>query len=174
MKELDLFTDIKTKRTEGGKYDSVIKPKENSTFTSLYDVGFGISQFLPVIVADLQLPRASCLYVAQPEIHLHPSVQSSFGTYWVNQINKNDKRYVIETHSEYLLNKVRLAIVKGDIQQQDVKVIFLENRSDETTVHRIEFDDKGKILNAPQNFFETYMIDVMDIAINAVDRSVWK
>jgi len=38
-------------------------------------------------------------------------------------------------------------------------------------VHRIEFDDKGKILNAPQNFFETYMIDVMDIAINAVDRS---
>lgn len=169
LKELDLIYDIKTKRTDGGKYDILIKPKENSVFTSLYDVGFGISQFLPIIVADLQLPKTSTLYVAQPEIHLHPSVQSSFGNYLINQITKNDKRYVIETHSEYLLNKIRLAIVKGEIQQNDVKVIFLENLSDETKVYEIEFNNKGQIVNAPNNFFETYMLDVMNIAINAVE-----
>lgn len=170
LSDLGLLYDIKTKRTEGGKYDILIKPKDSGVFTSLYDVGFGISQFLPIIVADLQLPKASSLFVAQPEIHLHPSVQSSFGDYLVKQINKYNKRYIIETHSEYLLNKIRLAIVKGDISQKDIKIIFLDNQINETQVHRIEFDKKGQIKKAPKNFFETYMIDVMDIAINAVEE----
>lgn len=167
--ELGLISGIKTKRSEGGKYDIIIKTKENGVFTSLYDVGFGISQFLPIVVADLQLPKLSSLFVAQPEIHLHPKVQSLFGDYLVKQITKNNKRYIIETHSEYLLNKIRLSIVKGEIKEKDISVIFLDNQTDESKIYKIEFTKKGQIINAPGNFFDTYMIDVMDIAINAAE-----
>ncbi|GHV23828.1 hypothetical protein FACS189428_7660 [Clostridia bacterium] len=167
LKELDLLSDIKSKRTEGGKYDILIKTNENGIFTSLYDVGFGISQFLPIIVADLQLQKSSTLLIAQPEIHLHPSVQSSFGDYLMTQIKKNDKHYVIETHSEYLLNKIRLGIVKGEIKEEDVRIFFVDNQSEEAIRYPIIFTKQGEILNAPDNFFKTYMMDVMEIAINA-------
>ena len=171
LKNLHLLYDIKSKRSNGGKYDLLVKMKEDSIFTSLYDVGFGISQFLPIIVADMQLPNSSTLFVAQPEIHLHPSVQSSFGDYLFSQIKKSDKKYVIETHSEYLLNKIRLGIVKGDINESDVKVLFVDNEGIEAVIHEIRLNKNGQILDAPENFFKTYMIDVMEIAINAADLS---
>lgn len=169
LKELNLLYEIKPKRTEGGKYDLLIKTKKDGIFTSLYDVGFGISQFLPIVVSDLQLPKYSTLFIAQPEIHLHPSVQSSFGDYLVKQIKENSKKYVIETHSEYLINKIRLAIVKGEIREDEVKVIFVDNQLNESITHKIIFNKQGQILNAPENFFKTYMMDVMEIAINAVN-----
>ena len=169
LNDLNLLNDIKSKRTEGGKYDILIKIKENGIFTSLYDVGFGISQFLPIIVADLQLKKSSTLFVAQPEIHLHPSVQSSFGDYLLNQIKNSSKKYVVETHSEYLLNKIRLGIVKGEIDENDVNVLFIDNQGTEAVIHKIEFNKQGQVLNAPENFFQTYMMDIMEIAINAAN-----
>ena len=167
LKNLNLLDGIKSKRLEGGRYEIAVRIKQNGIDTSLSDVGFGISQFLPIIVADLQLPKESNLYIAQPEIHLHPSVQSLFGDYLIEQINIESKSYVVETHSEYLLNKIRLGIVKQDINEEDVKVLFVD--SDDSSLHNITFNKKGQILNAPENFFKTYMMDVMEIAINAVE-----
>lgn len=169
LKELKLLESIKSKRLEGGRYEISVQIKKGGIDTSLSDVGFGISQFLPIIVADLQLPKNSTLFIAQPEIHLHPSVQSLFGDYLTNQIKTTSKSYVIETHSEYLLNRVRLAIVKGELNSEDVEIIFVDNQSKDNVIHKISFSKKGQILNAPENFFKTYMMDVMEIAINAAD-----
>ena len=132
------------------------------------DVGFGISQFLPIIVADLQLSYKSTLIMSQPEIHLHPSVQANLGNYLVKQVKEKEKSYIVETHSEYLLNRMRLLIVQGEIQPEDVAVYYFENSIKNGSVaHRIEFTKQGQILNAPKGFFDTYMIDTMDIALNA-------
>lgn len=169
LRELKLLESIKSKRLEGGRYEISVQIKKGGIDTSLSDVGFGISQFLPIIVADLQLPQNSTLYIAQPEIHLHPSVQSLFGDYLTNQIKTSAKNYVIETHSEYLLNRIRLAIVKGEMKSDDVKVVFVDNQAKENAIHKISFSKKGQIVNAPENFFKTYMMDVMDIAINAAE-----
>jgi predicted ATPase len=169
LKKLNLLEELQPKRTEGGKFDLLVKTKKDGIFTSLYDVGFGISQFLPIVVSDLQLPKSSTMYIAQPEIHLHPSIQSSFGDYLIEQVKTQSKNYVIETHSEYLLNKIRLGIVKGEINESDVKIIFVDNHLSETTTHKISFNKLGQILNAPDNFFKTYMMDTMEIAINAAN-----
>lgn len=167
MKGLELIEDVKTKRLSGGRFEILVKPVSSKNATSLSNVGYGVSQFLPIIVSDLQLPDDSTLFLAEPEIHLHPSVQSKFGDYIVNQVNKTQKNYVIETHSEYFLNKIRLAIVKGELKKEDIKIYFLENKDDDTEVFDIDFKKNGAIKNAPKTFFETYSIDVMDIALNA-------
>ncbi len=78
LSEISILNDITSKRIEGGRYGLQIKPSKNSALSSLADVGFGISQFLPIIVADLQLDDDSLLIVSQPEIHLHPSIQANF------------------------------------------------------------------------------------------------
>ena len=167
LKALDLIEDISVNRLSGGRFELLVKAKNSKILTSLTNVGFGVSQFLPIIVADLQLSDNSTLFLAEPEIHLHPSIQSKFGEYIVNQVNTTEKNYVIETHSEYFLNRIRLAIVKGELKKEDVKVYFLENNGDDTEVFDIDFTKTGAIKNAPDNFFKTYGIDVMDIALNS-------
>jgi predicted ATPase len=167
MKEIDLIEDIKTNRLGGSIIEVLVKPTNSNVLAALSNVGFGVSQFLPIVVADLQLPDNSTLFLAEPEIHLHPSIQSKFGDYIVNNINNTDKNYVIETHSEYFLNKIRLAIVKGELKKEDVKVYFLENNGDDTDVFDIDFTKTGAIKNAPKNFFDTYYDDSMAITLNA-------
>jgi predicted ATPase len=170
MKNLDLIEELKINRLGGGRFEVLVKPINSNGLSALNDVGSGISAFMPIIVADLQLSDDSTLFVAEPEIHLHPSIQSKFGDYIIDKINTTDKNYVIETHSEYFLNKIRLAIVKGELKKEDVKVYFLENTGEDTEVYDIDFRKNGGIRNAPQSFFETHSMDVMEIALNAFDE----
>lgn len=170
MLELGLLTGIKSNRMDGGRFEVAVQSKKGGVFTSLADVGFGISQFLPILVADLQLPNDSTLFVAQPEIHLHPDIQSRFGEFLIKQVRDTEKNYVIETHSEYCLNRLRLGIVKGEIAASDVKIYYLNDSHEnpyDTTVHTIEFTKSGQILGAPPDFFTTYQMDVMEIALHA-------
>jgi predicted ATPase len=167
LKEINLLYDIKTKRLEGGRYELLVKPQKNGKFCSLADVGFGISQFLPILVADLQLDDNSFLFVSQPEIHLHPSVQANFADYIINQIKTSKKSYIIETHSEYLINRLRLGIVKEEIKQDDIKSYYFRNDGKNVESFPLLLTIEGQIINAPEDFFKTYMIDIMDIAINS-------
>lgn len=167
MAELELIQSIQSEKMKGGRFELTVKTKENSTSASLTDVGFGISQFLPLIVADLQLPETSCLALSQPEIHLHPKIQALFGNYLAKQINKSGKQYIVETHSEYLLNRIRLLLVKGELRPEDVRVYYFENDGIKSVVHNVEFTTDGQIKGAPDGFFDTYGMDVMDIALNA-------
>jgi predicted ATPase len=167
MKALDLIEDIKINRLGGGRFEVLIKPLNSNDFSALNDVGSGVSAFMPIIVADLQLHDSSTLFLAEPEIHLHPSVQAKFIDYIVHKIKTTDKNYVIETHSEYFLNRIRLAIVKEELKKESIKVYFLENTKEDTNVFDVDFTTTGAIKNAPKTFFKTYMMDVMDIALNA-------
>ena len=167
MKRLKLFDAITNNRTIGGTYNFKIKTHRGGVFSSITDVGFGISQFLPIIVADIQLGKNSTLLISQPEIHLHPSVQSDYGDYIVEKVITDKKTYVIETHSEYLINKLRLLIVSGLLSEDDVKVYFFNNKGKDVVVDRIIYKKNGSIENAPPEYFKTYMTDVMQIAINS-------
>lgn len=167
LNEINLLKEIKTKRLEGGRYELLVRPHENGQLCSLADVGFGISQFLPILVADFQLGNNSFLFVSQPEIHLHPSVQANFADYIISQIKSSKKSYIIETHSEYLINRIRLGIVKEEINNNDIKTYYFRNNGDNVENFSLNLTKEGQIKNAPEDFFKTYMIDVMDIAINS-------
>lgn len=167
VSQMGLFSSIESNKMKGGRFELNIKVNENSALASLTDVGFGISQFLPIIVADLQLSDESCLAVSQPEIHLHPKIQATLGDYFAKQVKETEKQYIVETHSEYLINRLRLLIVKGELQPEDVKLYYMENDGDKTTTYPIELTTDGQIKNAPQGFFDTYEMDVMDIALFA-------
>lgn len=167
LKDLGLLHEIKAKRLDGGRYEILIRTKNNGIWSSLSDVGFGISQFLPIIVADLQLGKDSTLFIAQPEIHLHPKIQAQFGDYIIDRILKENKNYIIETHSEYLINRIRLAIVKNSIEEKDLKSYYIDNNGTKARHYDLKFLKNGQIKNAPKSFFDTYMLDVMNIAIEA-------
>lgn len=167
MKNLSLLYSIRTKRMGGGRYEIVMSTRERGAKSSISDIGFGISQFLPIIVADLQLDKNSTLFISQPELHLHPNAQAAFADYICDQIERNSKNYIIETHSECFLNRLRLAIVKNKIKEENISIQYLENTKDDVEIHKIIFNKKGEIQGAPESFFSTYLIDLREIALNA-------
>jgi predicted ATPase len=149
----------------GGRFELLVKPPNSNVKASIVDVGFGVSQFIPIIIADLQLGKDSTLMISQPEIHLHPSIQAKFANYIQKKIQEG-KRYIIETHSEYFLNRIRYLIVNGKLDTKDIKVqYFWKNRT--FAINEIEFTKKGEIKNAPQDFFDTYQIDILNIALES-------
>ena len=167
LKEMSLVEDINPNRMTGGRYELLVKTNKKGPYSSISDVGFGISQFLPIVVADLQLGSGSTLYVAQPEIHLHPAVQARFGNYLVDQVSANANKYVLETHSEYLINRLRKLIIEGKVKEDQVKCFHVRNVGEYSRIYPISFLKNGEIKGAPKDFFETYMLDVMDIALNS-------
>jgi predicted ATPase len=169
MRSMGILYDIEPERIGSGQFKIGVTIRKDGPTALLTDVGFGISQLLPVIVGDIELGNESTFFAAQPEIHLHPNAQASYADYLIGQI-KQDKNYVVETHSEYLLNRIRLAIVKGNLKEEDIRVYYLSQERNDSKIHPIRFTRGGQIIGAPKDFFETYMIDVMDIAMEAIDN----
>lgn len=167
--KMGILSDIKIDQIQGGRFNVLVKTTGTGPLSSLNDVGFGVSQILPVVIADLELGDNSTLFCAQPEIHLHPSVQADYASYLMEQVASGSKRYIIETHSEYIINRIRLGIAKGMIAEEDVKVYFLKNENGTSKIYPLTLTSKGQILGAPEDFFKTYMIDVMNIAIEAAE-----
>lgn len=167
MKELELLSNFRTRKLPSGHIEILIKLTRGQIYCSLQDVGFGISQLLPIMVADYQLSDDSTLYVQQPEIHLHPKVQALFGNYVAGRLKGKNRRYIIETHSEYFLNRLRYLIVTGELSPRRLKVYHLVSSRAGANVFDIKFTKKGKIEGAPKDFFDTYMMDVMNIAMEA-------
>lgn len=167
LRELKLLYWLTIRKFSGGRYEPRVAVHQAGPWSSLLDIGFGINQFLPILVADLQLGKGSTLLVAQPEIHLHPSAQALVADYFIKSALDKNKRYIIETHSEYLINRIRAAIVKGKLDTKDIAVYYFENTTKGSIKQELQFTKNGQILNAPKEFFNTYMMDVMDIALNS-------
>jgi hypothetical protein len=120
---------------------------------NLIDVGYGISQSLPLIV-DILLGRSgSTFLVQQPEVHLHPRAQAELGSFFSALAHSESKRFLIETHSDHLLDRIRLEVRRGTfIKKEDVSILYLERRKAEVGIQKIELDDMGNIVHVPKGY----------------------
>jgi predicted ATPase len=167
LRSLGLVSSMTASRLKNGNFEIKVRARKSSVSDSLADVGLGIAELLPVLVADLQLPKGGTLAVSQPESHLHPSAQADLATYFAKRAKTNRRRYIIETHSEYLINRLRLLVAQGRLASKDLSIIYLGNDGRESSPYFVSFLPNGKIEGAPKEFFQTYMIDVMNLAISA-------
>lgn len=119
-------------------------------------VGVGVSQVVPILVAGLLAPHGSLLILEQPELHLHMRAQARLGDFFVG-LSRTGKRCVIETHSDCLVNQMRLYIVNrgSAVDLPQVQILFagqdLEGNSSFTPV---QISPNGNILNWPEGFFD--------------------
>lgn len=136
------------------------------------DVGVGLSQLLPVVVAALQRSRSSLLVndeqlvtVEQPELHLHPALQSRVADLFIATAKDRQKVFLLETHSEHLMLRCLRRIretAKGILPEgfppvvpEDVAVHFVEPSKDGPRIRRIEIDEEGDFIDEwPGGFFE--------------------
>lgn len=133
-----------------------LKVNQNNLNLNIKDVGFGISQVLPVIIQGFLSSNNSLTMVEQPEIHLHPKMQADLSDLFIEIVKgKKFKKLVIETHSEYLLRRLRRRIAENkDITFEDVAicVFYMEKEAQISQVKILDIKDKG-YFEWPKEFY---------------------
>lgn len=165
LKNVGLARNMRAAKLAGGRVELRVTTASKRPGSSIADVGFGVNQFLPIAVAELQLPKGSTVAISQPETHLHPSAQAAVGEHFANQVKLRDFRYVIETHSEYMVNRIRRLIAAGKLDETDVAAYYIAPSGRSSISKKMVFKKTGEIEGAPKEFFETYQVDVLGIAI---------
>jgi predicted ATPase len=129
---------------------------------NLSDIGYGVSQVLPVVVQSVLRKDATTLLIQQPEVHLHPRAQAALGTFFA-QIAETERMFVIETHSDYLVDRVRQEVAKGTIKSEDVQILFFDKPGLETTIHQLTLDENGNVENAPDEYRSFFMEESINL-----------
>jgi energy-coupling factor transporter ATP-binding protein EcfA2 len=119
---------------------------------NLLDVGYGVSQALPVLVESLLATRGRRLLLQQPEVHLHPRGQAALGSFFAHMVSAEKKEFVIETHSDYILDRIRVEIAQGNLKPEELSILFFEKDGLETRIYPIKVDATGNISEAPSSY----------------------
>lgn len=124
-------------------------------FMTPYNFGFGISYVLPVIVTGLLAEKESMFLVENPEAHLHPGGQSRIG-FFLACMALAGVQIVVETHSEHVINGIRIAAIKYGLEPEDISINFFsaDSLSGEHRVRRLELDEKMDIMEWPDGFLD--------------------
>lgn len=129
--------------------------KQNNIDLDITDVGFGISQILPVIIQGFLSSNNSTTIIEQPEIHLHPKMQADLADLFIDIVhNSSGKKLIIETHSEYLLKRLRRRISEGKISPNDVSICLFspQTKSEGAKIENLEIKEKG-FFDWPVDFY---------------------
>lgn len=155
LKRLGMVSQFKVKQL--GRhlrfYEARVQDSHTGVASTILDVGFGLSQILPLVVQSVCMGKDELLLIEQPEIHLHPKAQAEMGSFFVDQALRK-KRFIIETHSELLLSRICTHIAEKRIRLQDVAVYYFDPTSEGTKVLTININEKGEYENFPEGFFE--------------------
>lgn len=136
-------------------YALKIKPSAQEFYLDLTQVGVGASQVLPILTAGLVAEPGTTLVFEQPELHLHPRVQSRLADFFVS-LMLCGKQVIVETHSEYIINRLRYrsAVASSDLVASQVGILFFENDKGTTKVKNVQMNEYGYIGEWPKGFFD--------------------
>lgn len=129
--------------------------------SNIADVGFGVSQVLPIIVEGLSILPEQTLVLEQPEIHLHPNMQMCLADFLISLIHQG-KQVIVETHSDHILNRIirRIMEDKSSFLLDNVSVYYVQKENNESVVSPIEIDKIHGIAKCPPDFFSQYTSEV--------------
>jgi predicted ATPase len=121
---------------------------------NLLDVGYGVGQVLPILVESALVPKGRMLLLQQPEVHLHPQAQAALGSYLARSAGDGAVRYVVETHSDYIVDRVAMAVrdPKHPLKAKDVSLLFFEAEESGVRVHTLGFSETGDVIDPPLGY----------------------
>ena len=155
-RESGLFHTIGVKQygdTEGGgPFQLEIKLK-NGGDRNLIDVGYGVSQVLPVLAELFHQDSPPMFLFQQPEVHLHPSAQAALGSLFC-ETAASGNQLIVETHSDYIVDRILLDIrdKRTNLSADEVSILYFENEGKNVSIHSIRIDEKGEVLDSPEGY----------------------
>lgn len=168
LKELGLLDNFNPKALamSSKQYEIVVEAASGGVQTNLPDVGFGVSQVLPVIVECFYAAPGSTIVIEQPELHLHPRVQAYLANLFIEAIRAREDgkdrnvQLLIESHSEHFIYRLQRLIAEGEIGPSGVALYFCRSGTDGSFIEPLALNEDGDIANWPSDFFGDEMDDV--------------
>ncbi len=156
------------------EYEVRVRRSAGAPEVLLPDVGFGVSQVLPVLVQCYFAPENSVIIFEQPEIHLHPKVQAALADVFIDAAKERHVQILVESHSEHLLRRLQRRVAEGDaVSNKDIALYFVETRLDapSSELQKLDVDLFGNITNWPEGFFGDELGELAAMAQAAATRS---
>lgn len=163
LRQMGLIHDFHVDEIAKGsnRWQAKIRTVKNGPEALLTDVGFGVSQVLPVVTLLQYVPEGATVILEQPEIHLHPLAQANLADVIINAANHRRIQVILESHSEHLLLRLQRRVADQTIASKDVKLYFCDSPNGVSKLRSLDLDLFGQIANWPKNFMgdafgETY------------------
>lgn len=178
LQELGLASNIKTKKVDETNVEIQISRFKNSLSNddcvNIVDVGFGVSQTLPVLVALLTAKKNQYVYIEQPELHLHPKAQYRLASIITSALNRGVK-VIIETHSSILIRGIQIAVVKNQLEAEKVSLNWFsqDEETGETKVSTAVLDEFGAFGDWPEDF-DDITLKVEQIYLDAIEEKMFE
>ena len=155
LKELGLIHEFRVAEIAKGAnlYRVWVKRSKDSEETLITDVGFGVSQILPVIILLWYVEEGSTVILEQPEIHLHPMVQSGLADVIISAAIHRGVQVILESHSEHMLRQLQRRIAEQTLRAEDAMLYFCDITAGKSKLVPLQIDEFGHIRNWPKNFF---------------------
>lgn len=140
---------------QNGDNFSIVLANSNNLETTIKHVGFGISQILPIVVQGLLMNKNDTLILEQPEIHLHPKIQSLLFDFLFSLIIQK-KNVIIETHSDHFITRMRRRVAEDESStlKDDINLTFIEQSNNDIVFRTLDLSDFGTIDYFPDDFIE--------------------
>jgi predicted ATPase len=151
-------------------YEVRMKQTPVSAEVLLPDVGFGVSQILPVLVLCAYAEEGSILLLEQPEMHLHPSAQSELADVIIDAVRKRKLQVIVESHSEHFLRRLQLRIAREELSSRDAALYFCHMENGESKAELLRLTEDGYVKNWPPNFFGDEMADIVGMTEASIGR----
>jgi len=152
-------------------YEIYVKTTAEDRWQDLTHVGVGVSQVVPIVLMFLLSDPDDILVFEQPELHLHPKIQSRLCDFFVAMAASN-RQSIIETHSEYLINRLRLRIAQTRVAaiEEISSVYFIVKSKGQSVIKNVEINKYGAVLDWPDDFFDQSDFDVENILLEAAKK----
>lgn len=137
---------------KGYLYKVVVNNLWSEIQNNITHYGFGLSQFLPILVQTLAPEGGPLILIEQPELHLNPKIQSEIADLFIQASKK--KQFVIETHSEHLITRLQRRVAEGIIGKDKISIYYFEKGSSGIEVRNIRMNHYGEIPQWPKHFFD--------------------
>ncbi len=163
LKELHLIDEFRVEEIKKGTnlYRVHVKRSPGSSEVLITDVGFGVSQILPVLVLCYYAPQGSTILFEQPEIHLHPSVQRGLADVFIDAMKIRNVQIIVESHSEDFLRRLQRRIAEDqDIDEKQAAIYFCDIENGKGKLTPLQLDTYGNFLAWPKDFFGDPMGDI--------------
>ena len=172
LNELGLISDFRLEEIAKGTnlYRAMVKTSPSGVPTALTDVGFGVSQVLPALVLLYYVPEGSTVLMEQPEIHLHPAVQSGLADVMLNVAEVRNIQIIVESHSEHLMRRLQRRVAEQEASSEDVKLYFVSSKRGRAHISDLLLNEWGEIENWPEKFFGDEMGEIAAIAEASLRR----
>lgn len=157
----------------GVQFEVRIRRTENSPAVPITDLGFGVSQVLPVLVLCYYAPEGATIILEQPEIHLHPSVQAGLADVFLDVIKERSLQLIIESHSEHFLRRLQRRVAEAAIKPEQTAIYFCElDDHGVSQISKLEINLFGEIANWPKDFFGDITGDMIAAAEAGISRQI--